>query len=177
MRALAAYGTDPAAQKAVGELVMKGEDFFRSGVIEAVGDYKGAYAFASLNEIAKLDGPLQDDAVIALGKIGDKRALATLANLQRTGPKNMQPMVAAAICLLGVNCPSIRATWSRRSSSRSRTTDSRSCCAAPLRSRITGRNRNEEALSTLLEMGGPTMIPHARRSRSPSAPWRCAIHR
>ena len=37
--------------------------------------------------IAKLDGPLQDDAALALGKIGDKRALETLAALQRTAPR------------------------------------------------------------------------------------------
>jgi hypothetical protein len=59
-----------------------------------------------LIEVAKLDGPLQDDAVLALGKIGDKRALETFAALQRSGAKNLQPTVAAAICLLGVNCAS-----------------------------------------------------------------------
>ena len=40
-------------------------------------------------EVAKLDGPLQDDAVLALGKIGDKRALETFAALQRTAPKSV----------------------------------------------------------------------------------------
>ena len=45
------------------------------------------YAFDALTAIAKLDGPLQDDAAIALGKIGDKRALETLAGLQRTAPR------------------------------------------------------------------------------------------
>jgi len=54
--------------------------------------------------IARLDGPLQDDAALALGKIGDKRALETLAVLQRTAPRQFQPSIAAAICLLGVNC-------------------------------------------------------------------------
>ena len=54
--------------------------------------------------IARLDGPLQDDAALALGKIGDKRALETLAQLQRTAPRQFQPSIAAAICLLGVNC-------------------------------------------------------------------------
>ena len=38
-----------------------------------------AYAFDALTAVAKLDGPLQDDAALALGKIGDKRALETLA--------------------------------------------------------------------------------------------------
>ena len=65
----------------------RGEDFFRSAVIEALGDYKAQYAFDALTAIAKLDGPLQDDAALALGKIGDKRALETLAGLQRTAPR------------------------------------------------------------------------------------------
>ena len=73
-------------------------------VIEALGDYKAQYAYDALTAIAKLDGPLQDDAALALGKIGDKRALATLAALQRTAPRAGQPTIAAAICLLGVNC-------------------------------------------------------------------------
>jgi HEAT repeat protein len=86
--------------------VGRGEDFFRSAVIEALGDHKAQYAYDALNAIAKLDGPLQDDAAIALGKIGDKRALETLAAIQRTAPRPTQPSIAAAICLLGVNCES-----------------------------------------------------------------------
>ena len=54
-----------------------------------------------LIEVAKTRGPLQDDAVLALGKMGDKAALETLAELQRTGSQTLQPSVAAAICLLG----------------------------------------------------------------------------
>ena len=50
--------------------VARGEDFFRSAVIEALGDYKAAYAVDAISAIAKLDGPLQDDAALALGKIG-----------------------------------------------------------------------------------------------------------
>jgi hypothetical protein len=105
-RALAAYSADPRARETMTGLVMRGENFFRSAVIEAIGDYKGAYAFAPLTEVAKLPGPLQDDAVLALGKIGDKRALETFAALQRSAPRNTQPAIAASICLLGVNCSS-----------------------------------------------------------------------
>jgi hypothetical protein len=75
-------------------------------MIEALGDYKAAYAFDALVGVAKLEGPLQDDAALALGKIGDRRALETLALLQRSAPRNTQPSIAAAICLLGVNCES-----------------------------------------------------------------------
>jgi HEAT repeat protein len=82
----------------------RGQDFFRSVVIEALGDYKAQYAFDVLVSIVKIDGPLQNDTAIALGKLGDKRALDVLAALQRTTQKTSQPYIAAAICLLGVNC-------------------------------------------------------------------------
>ena len=98
--------TSPASRQALVREVSRGEDFFRSAVIEALGDYKALYAFDALTAVAKLDGPLQDDAALALGKIGDKRALDTLAALQRTAPRTAQPAIATAICLLGVNCES-----------------------------------------------------------------------
>jgi hypothetical protein len=106
VRALAAHGEDPRVRQALLRDVVRGEDFFRSAVIEALGDYKAAYAYDALTAVAKLDGPLQDDAALALGKIGDKRALETLAALQKSAPRQSQPTIAAAICLLGVNCSS-----------------------------------------------------------------------
>ena len=106
MRALAAYGSEPQAREAMTGLVMKGQALFRSVVIEALGDYRGAYATKPIVEVAKIDGPLQDDAVLALGKIGDKSSLSTLSALQRTAPRESQPAIAASICLLGVNCES-----------------------------------------------------------------------
>ena len=105
-RALAAYGTDPKVRETMAGLVMKGQAFFRSAVIEALGDYRAAYAVGPITEVAKIDGPMQTDAAIALGKIGEKSSLATLAELQRTAPRESQPAIAAAICLLGVNCES-----------------------------------------------------------------------
>ena len=86
--------------------VTRGEDFFRSAVIEALGDYKATYAVDAISTISKLDGPLQDDAALALGKLGVPRVLETLAGLQQSVPRQTQPSVAAAICLLGVNCAS-----------------------------------------------------------------------
>jgi HEAT repeat protein len=105
-RAIAAQGSDPRARDMLSGLVMKGQDFFRSTVIEALGDYKAVYALGPITEVAKLEGPLQGDAVLALGKIGDKRSLGTLAALQQKASRNLQPTLAAAICLLGVNCSS-----------------------------------------------------------------------
>ena len=106
MRALAAYASEPKAREMLTGLVMKGQAFFRSVVIEALGDYKATYALAPIVEVAKVDGPLQVDAALALGKIGEKSSLGVLAALQRTAPRESQPAVAAAICLLGVNCES-----------------------------------------------------------------------
>jgi HEAT repeat protein len=106
VRALAVLGDDARVRQALLREVPRGQDFFRSAVIEALGDYKAQYAFDAITAVAKLDGPLQDDAAVALGKIGDKRALETLAAIQRTAPRQTQPSIAAAICLLGVNCES-----------------------------------------------------------------------
>lgn len=106
VRALAAVGRDNRVQAVLTREAGRGEDFFRGAVIEALGDYKATYAFDALNAIAKLDGPLVDDAALALGKIGDTRALETLAALQRTAPRTTQPSIAAGICLLGTNCGS-----------------------------------------------------------------------
>jgi HEAT repeat protein len=94
------------ARQALVREVSRGEDFFRSAVIEALGDYKATYAVDALIAVAKLDGPLQDDAALALGKIGDKRSLETLAASQRSAPRTAQPAIATAICLLEVNCES-----------------------------------------------------------------------
>jgi HEAT repeat protein len=107
VRALAAQGVANAvARPPLIRDVARGQDFFRSAVIEALGDFKAQYAFDAITAVARLEGPLQADAAIALGKIADKRALDTLAGLQRTAPKTAQPSIAAAICLLGVNCES-----------------------------------------------------------------------
>jgi HEAT repeat protein len=106
IRALAAQGTDPNVRETLLIEVGRGQDFFRSGVIEALGDYRATYAVEPLMRIARLGGPLQADAVIALGKLKDQRAMEALASLQRSAPRETQPTIAAAICLLGINCDS-----------------------------------------------------------------------
>ena len=108
-RALVVYGpADAKVREAVLGLVTHGQDLFRGAVIEAIGERgsKGEYALAPLVEVAKTDGPLQEDAVLALGRIGSQRTLETLAGLQRTAPRVRQPAIAAAICMLRVNCES-----------------------------------------------------------------------
>jgi HEAT repeat protein len=159
-RALAAYGTDPRVRDVMTALVMKGQDFFRSGVIEALGDYKGAYALPALTAVARLEGPLQDDAVLAMGKIGDKRSLETFVALQRTAPRTLQPTIAAAICLVGSNCSSHQGYL---------TNSLKFAIENPgyqelLRASASGLaalaiSGNAEAVTTLIVDGGPTRDP------------------
>ena len=104
VRALAAHGSDPKVRATLLNEVERGQDYFRSAVIEALGDYQATYAVGPLMRIAQQAGPLQIDAVIALGKLKDPRAMEVLAALQRSAPRESQPTIAAAICLLGTNC-------------------------------------------------------------------------
>ena len=105
-RALAAQGADPRARTATRGLVMKGQDLFRAVAIEALGEHRGVHALQPIIEVARMEGPLQDDAVLAIGRLGEKSGLAVLADLQRTAPRTLQPSLAAAICLIGSNCAS-----------------------------------------------------------------------
>ena len=66
-RALAAYGDETPVQTALSGLVLRGQDLYRSAVIEALGDYHATYALAPIVEVAKRDGPLQEDAILAIG--------------------------------------------------------------------------------------------------------------
>lgn len=104
IRALAAQGSDGRVRDTLLVEVGRGQDYFRSAVIEALGDYRIAYAVQSLIAIARLEGPLQIDSTIALGKLGHQVAMETLASLQRSAPRDSQPPIAAAICLIGINC-------------------------------------------------------------------------
>jgi hypothetical protein len=113
IRAMAAQGKDARVQPLLVKDVARGQDFFRSTVIEALGDYKAEYALKAISEVATIDGPLRDDAMVAVGKIGNKDSLGLLAGLQRTAPREAQPSVATAICLLGSNCDSHRGFLAR----------------------------------------------------------------
>jgi hypothetical protein len=101
-RSLAAQGAQAAA--VLLPLIGTGEDFFRGEVIQALGDYKVVSSREQILAVAQLDGPLRDDAVLALGKIGGAAVPETLAQLQRAVPRERQPAIAAAFCILGVNC-------------------------------------------------------------------------
>ena len=149
-------------------------------MIEALGDYKAQYAFDALTAIAKLDGPLQDDAALALGKIGDKRALETLAGLQRTRAAAAQPAIAAAICLLGVNCDSHENYLDR--DAEVRRPERRIPGAAARRGVRPGRARRSPAgrrpSTALFDVGIPSRRSDARAGRAGARRrWRCATRR
>ncbi len=105
VRALASRGNEAGVQTALIREVDRGEDFFRSTVIEALGDYEAVYALDVLIRVAGQDGPLQDDAVVAIGKIGAPGALSALGAAQRGASRALRSSIAAASCLLGVDCP------------------------------------------------------------------------
>lgn len=103
-RALAASQSDPAVQKALEPLIMRGEDYFRGSLIEALGDYQAAWAREPIAKVAMLPGPLQDDAIVALGKIGSRESLPALATLQKAARDETQPSLAVATCLITKDC-------------------------------------------------------------------------
>jgi hypothetical protein len=166
VRAIAALAAEPRAREAMLREVMRGQDFFRSAVIEALGDHKAAYAVEKLVTIAQLEGPLQDDAALALGKVGDKKALPVLAGLQRTAPKDTQPAIAAGICLLGVNCEAHRGFLIRSLTFAEDTAGfqplMRSAAASLSALAATG---DHEAASELIDVGMPARDP----ARAPMA--------
>lgn len=103
IRALAAVATDPEVQRVLVAETGRGLDFFRSAAIEALGEKGAGYAFDAEAAIATLEGPLQDDAVVALGRIGDPRALAVLSSIDKPSA-DVAAAVRAARCLLGDDC-------------------------------------------------------------------------
>lgn len=104
VRALAAHDDDPDVRRHLVRDVDRGEGYFRGAVIEALGDHGAGYAVEALVAIAESQGTLQDDALLALGKIGDRRAVAAMAGVQDQAAETLQPIVSATACLLGIEC-------------------------------------------------------------------------
>jgi HEAT repeat protein len=101
--ALAALDADPRVQQALVAEVPRGLDFFRSAVIDALGRHRARYAVAAIADVAALQGPLQDDAVLALGRIGGEEAKRALSELA-TPPRDVALTLRAAECLMGERC-------------------------------------------------------------------------
>ena len=106
VRALAAHDDDAAVRARLVRDVDRGESYFRAVVIEALGDRRAGYALDALLALASEQGPLQDDALLALGKIGDRRAAGVIAAARASVPDVLQPVASAAACLLEIGCDS-----------------------------------------------------------------------
>jgi HEAT repeat protein len=165
-RAVAASGDDARISTTLIPLVPRGVNFFRASVIESLGDYHVAKAAPSILEVAKLDGPLQENAIEALGKIGDKSVVPWLQSVESTAAPAVQPAVAAALCQLGADCDTqtkfITDTLaaSVTDSSRSAVTEAAAHALAVLA--VAGR---KDALTRLLDAGDAAREP----ARSPIA--------
>ena len=104
VRALAANDDDSSVRERLVQDIHRGQSYFRGAVIEALGDHRALYAVDSLIPLIAEDGPFRDDALLALGKIGDRRVIQLLRQLQRDNDAKIQPIVSAAACLLDVGC-------------------------------------------------------------------------
>ena len=104
VRALVSNAVDKSIHDRLVRDIDRGEGYFRGAVIEALGDHGAEYAVDSLIRIAGEAGSLQDDALLALGKIGSGRALPALARIQDRASDVLQPVVSATVCLLEIDC-------------------------------------------------------------------------
>src|SRR5262249_22635772 len=70
-RAIAAQWKEPRAREVLAPLVLRGDDFFRGSAIEALGEFGATFALTDIVTVAQREGPLQEDAITAIGRIGD----------------------------------------------------------------------------------------------------------
>lgn len=159
-RALAARHQEPSARQALEPLIMRGEDYFRGSLIDALGDHGAVWARAAIAEVAQLDGPLQDDAILALGKIGDAASLPVLAAIQKSARRETQPSLAAATCLITKDCAAhidyLTKTLIFAASDEQYQTLLRSAAFAL---GTLARRGNVQALTALLDAGEPARDP------------------
>ena len=133
-RALAAQARDPRVQSALIKDVTRGRENVRASAIEALGDHKAASAVRAISQVAELDGPLREDAVLALGKIGDPASVGSAgrpAADRRTGGathRGRRP-VPPRQQLRGAS----RGSWCARCASPTVLPDSWNCCGRPRR--------------------------------------------
>lgn len=103
-RAIAAQLKEPTARSVLAPLVLRGDDYFRGSAIEALGEFGGTFALTDIVLVAQREGPLQEDAITAIGRIGEMSQVNTLVTLQRSAAVELQPTIAASLCLLGRAC-------------------------------------------------------------------------
>ena len=114
--------------------------------------------------------------MLALGRMGDRSALGALAELQRTASTELQPSIAAAICLLGQNCGSHGLPPADAGFAEDHPGYQELVRAAAAGLGAIARAA-AEAVTMLLDIGVPSEDPRGRRSRSRWAWWRSATPR
>jgi len=149
--ALAALGADATVQRAMIAEIPRGLDFFRSAVIEALGRHRAVYAVDGIAATSRLEGPLQDDALLALGRIGGARAAAAVNEFKKGTPEATQ-MMRAVRCLLGEMCAQhVAALVAAASSEEGRPSTIRGAIDAL---EAVAQSRNDAALTALLTLAG-----------------------
>jgi hypothetical protein len=146
--ALAAHGADRSVHRPLIVEASRGLDFFRSAVIEALGRHRAAYALDAIAGVARIEGPLQDDAVLAIGRIGGPDAGALLDELTEITPE-AAVMMRGARCLLGERCAEQIEALVAVASAGSRPGDVRAAIEALS---AVAQARNEDALTALTRM-------------------------
>ncbi len=132
----------------IGE-IGRGLDFFRSAVIDALGRHRAVYAVDGIAATSRLEGPLQDDALLALGRIGGTRATTALNEFTSGTPEAAQ-MIRGVRCLIGEMCAEhIAALVAAASSDEGRPTTVRGAIDAL---EAVAQNRNEAALAALVTL-------------------------
>lgn len=101
--ALAAVDDNAQVQRALVGETLRGLDFFREAAIEALGRQQAQYAIDTLAGITKLEGPLRDSAILALGRIGGAKPRAILNEIAGA-PGDSGRTLRAALCLAGERC-------------------------------------------------------------------------
>lgn len=101
--ALAALDDDAEVRRALTGEVTRGLDFFRSAAIDTLGHHRATYALDAIAGVSQNEGPLQHDAVLALGRIGGEAARAALAAVA-AARADVQLTIRGARCLLGEPC-------------------------------------------------------------------------
>jgi hypothetical protein len=145
--ALAAIGSDQTVQRAMLAEIGRGLDFFRSAVIDALGRHRAVYAVDGIAATSKLEGPLQDDALLALGRIGGARATMAIGEFTKGTPEATQ-MVRGVRCLIGEMCAEhVAALVAAASSDEGRQSTVNGAINAL---EAVAQSRNQAALSALL---------------------------
>ena len=152
--ALTAVDQDPQVQRALIAEAGRGLDFFRSAVVDSLGRRRAAYAVEAIAPITGNEGPLQQDAILAIGRIGGPKADGILGALSGVPPE-VQATVRAATCLAGKDCATQVAALSTAATAAS-------ARPAVVRAAIAGlaavaESGNRSALQALLDIG--TRVP------------------